>query len=105
MLSQDLVVRQSPPNGYFEDTQSEIDWYGSNPEGIDRDWIPAAEYSDEVISVVSEEESDSEGEWSRPIYSDASRSPSPMSSKLESAFFSSSTRKRKAENSLDASVD
>ena len=108
MLSQDRVVRQPPPNGYFEDTQSEIDWYGSNPEGIDRDRTPEAEYSDEAIPVVSEEDSDSEGEWSRPTYSDASRSPSPMSPKLESvppSSTSSSTRKRKAESSLDASVD
>lgn len=77
MLSQDLFVRQPPPNGRFEDTQDEIDWYGSNPEGIDRDRTPEAKYIDEVIPLVPEEDSDSEGEWSRPTYSDASRSPSP----------------------------
>lgn len=56
-----------------------MEWYSSNPEGIDRDRTPEAMYLDEVIDVAWKEEdddNDSEGEWSRPIYSDASRSPS-----------------------------
>lgn len=62
-MSQDLVVRQPPQYGAFEDTQEELDWYGSNPEGIDRDRTPEAEYSDEIVPLVPEEEdSDSDGE-------------------------------------------
>ena len=81
MTSQDLVVRQPPQYGAFEDTQEELDWYGSNPEGIDRDRTPEAMYPDEILPlVVREEEEESDGEWSRPTYSDASRSPSPTSS-------------------------
>jgi hypothetical protein len=80
MTSQDLVVRQPPQYGGFEDTQEELEWYGSNPEGIDRR-TPEAMYPDEILDIVTkEEEDDSDGEWSRPTYSDASRSPSPTSS-------------------------
>ena len=80
MTSQELVVRQPPQYGTFEDTREELEWYGSNPEGIDRDRTPEAMYPDEVLDVAWKEEdddNDSEGEWSRPTYSDASRSPSP----------------------------
>ena len=55
MTSQGLVVRQPPQYGGFEDTEEEHDWYGSNPEGIDRDRISEAMYSDEVIDVVARE--------------------------------------------------
>ena len=90
MTSQDLVVRQPPQYGGFEDTQ-ELEWYGSNPEGIDRR-TPEAMYPDEILDIVTkEEEDDSDGEWSRPTYSDASRSPSPTSS-----LHPPPSRKRKA---------
>ena len=80
MTSQELVVRQPPQYGGFEDTQEELDWYGSNPEGIDRR-TPEAMYPDEVLDVVAKEDEEvSDGEWSRPTYSDASRSPSPRPS-------------------------
>ncbi len=59
------------------DTQKKRDWYGSNPEGIDRDPTLEPCYSDELLPVVDGEDSDSDGEWSRATYSDASRSPSP----------------------------
>ena len=49
MTSQELVVRQPPQYGTFENTQEELDWYGSNPEGIDRDRTPEAMYPDEVL--------------------------------------------------------
>lgn len=59
-------MRQPPQYGGFEDTQEELDWYGNNPEGIDRDRISEAMYSDEVIDVVAreadEEEDNSDGE-------------------------------------------
>lgn len=102
-VSQDRFVRNPPPNGYFYDTQDELDWYGSNPEGIDRDRTPNSYYTDEEILVVpeKEEDSDSEGEWSRSIYSDASRSPSLRSPKFESVSPSSFTLKRKVETFLD----
>ncbi len=61
MTSQGLVVRQ-PQYGGFEDTQEELDWYGSNPEGIDRDRTPEAMYPDEVIGVVATEEEEEEEE-------------------------------------------
>ena len=79
MTSQERVVRQSPQYGGFEDTQEELDWYGSNPEGIDRDRTPPTIDSDDSLpAVVREHDSNSsESEWSRPTYSDASRSPSP----------------------------
>ena len=61
-----------------------MDWYGSNLKGIDRDRTPEAVYPDEVLDVVAreedEEEENSDGEWSRPTCSDASRSPSPKPS-------------------------
>ena len=63
MLSQDLIIRQSLFNDYFEDTQNEIDWYGSNFEGINRDHILEIEYLDKIISLIPKEKnSDSEGE-------------------------------------------
>ena len=62
MTSQGLVVRQPPLYGGFEDTQEELDWYGSNPEGIDRDRTPEAMYPDEVIVVVATEEEEEEEE-------------------------------------------
>ena len=75
---------RQPQYGGFEDTQEELEWYGSNPEGIDRDRTPEAMYPDEVLDVAWKEEDDdnddSDGEWSRPTYSDASRSPSPKPS-------------------------
>ena len=37
-----------------------MDWYGSNPEGIDRDRTPEAIYSDEVLGVVAKEEDEEE---------------------------------------------
>lgn len=83
MTSQELVVRQPPQYGAFEDTQEELEWYGSNPEGIDRDRTPKTIYPDEILDVAWKEEdddNDSEGEWSRPTYSDASRSTSPKPS-------------------------
>ena len=33
----------------FEDTQDELDWYGSNPEGIDRDRVPEVTDDDEIL--------------------------------------------------------
>ena len=78
-MSYPRFLRNPPQYGTFEDTQEERDCYGSNPEGIDRDRTPEAMYSDEIVPLVPEEEdSGSEGEWSRPTYSDASRSPSPL---------------------------
>lgn len=77
-MSYPRVLRNPPQIGTFEDTHEELDWYGSNPEGIDRDRTPEAVYSDDIVPLVPEEEdSGSDGEWSRPTYSDASRSPSP----------------------------
>ncbi len=58
MTFQGLVVRQPPQYGAFEDTQEELDWYGSNPEGIDRDRTPEAIYPDEVLDLVAKEEDD-----------------------------------------------
>ncbi|KAF6234149.1 hypothetical protein HO173_007569 [Letharia columbiana] len=51
--------------------------------------------------MQEEDNNDSGGEWSRATYSDASRSSSPKSI----APPSSSSLKRKAETSLDASID
>ena len=56
ILSQDLVVRQPPQIEGFEDTQEERDWYGSNPEGIDRDRTSDALYSDEDMGLNQEED-------------------------------------------------
>ena len=76
-----------------------MDWYGSNPEGIDRD----RKFSDDDFLPLMQEEdnNDSDGEWSRATYSDASRSSSPKSIAPPSSSF----LKRKAETSLDASID
>ena len=76
-MSSPLCVRQPPQYGTFEDTKEELDWYGSNPEGIDRNRTPPTDYLDEILPFVQEEDSDSDGKWSRPTYSDASRSPLP----------------------------
>ena len=79
MLFQDLVVRQPPQIGGFEDTQKAIDWYSSNPEEIDRDAPPPPSSDDDMALLQKEEEDESnpsDGEWSRGTYSDASRSPS-----------------------------
>ena len=102
MDSQDLVVRQPPQIGGFEDTQEELDWYGSNPEGIDRNRIPDASYSDEDMALNQEQDDSdpSDGEWSQPTYSNASRSPSPtLKSLLPPSHHPS--RKRKASVLLD----
>ncbi|KAF6238725.1 hypothetical protein HO173_003231 [Letharia columbiana] len=96
-MSYPRLVRQPPQYGGFEDTQEELDWYGSNPEGIDRDRTPEAEYSDEFLPLKEEDSGSSDGEWSRPTYSDASRSPSPPSKPSTSP----SSHKRKASTSLD----
>ena len=37
--------------GTFEVTQEELDWYGSNPEGVDRDRTPDAVFLDEVMAL------------------------------------------------------
>ena len=58
------LVRQPPQYGGFEDTQEELDWYNSNPEGIDRDRTPEAEYSDEFLPLKEEDSGSSDGEWS-----------------------------------------
>ena len=79
MLSQDRIVRQPPQIGGFEDTQEELDWYGSNPEGIDRSASLDAYLDEDMALNQEEDDSDpSDGEWSRSTYSDASRSPSPL---------------------------
>ena len=62
MTSQGLVVRQPPQYSGFEDTQEELDWYGSNPKGIDRDRTPEAIYLDEVLGVVATKEEEEEEE-------------------------------------------
>ena len=101
MTSQERVVRNPPQYGGFEDTQEELDWYGSNPEGIDRDRTPQAIDSDDSLpAVIQEEDSDpSDSEWSRPTYSDASRSPSPIPKTLSISLHP--PLKRKASTSLD----
>ncbi len=72
MTSQDRVVR--PHCGGFEDTQEELDWYGSNLEGIDWDRPPPE--SEDAMALLQKDESDlSDTEWSRGTYSDTSRSP------------------------------
>ena len=75
MTSQDRFVRQPPQIGGFEDTQEELAWYGSNPEGIDRDRTP------------------------EPFYSDASRSPSLPLKSLPTSLHP--PLKRKASTPLD----
>ena len=50
---QDLVP--TPQIGGFGKTQSELAWYGSNPESIDRDSTPEAECSEQCVPVVPEE--------------------------------------------------
>ena len=80
MLSQDRFVRSHPQYGTFEDTQKELDWYGSNPEGVDFDRTPDAVFLDEFMALNQEQEDESDpsgDEWSRGTHSDASRSPSP----------------------------
>ena len=57
-MSYDRVVRQPPQVGGFEDTQEELDWYGNNSEGIERDRTPEY-YSDEAIPL---EDNDSDDE-------------------------------------------
>ena len=98
MDSQDLVVRQPPQIGGFEDTQEELDWYGSNPEGIDRNG-PPPQSSDDDMALLQDDSDPSDGEWSRPIYSDASRSPLPSSNTLSTSHHP--PVKRKATTSLD----
>ena len=62
-MSYDRVVRQPPQYGTFEDTQEELDWYGSNPEEIDRNRISEAVYSDDFTPEQEDEDSElSEGE-------------------------------------------
>ena len=79
MLSQDRFVRNPPQYGTFEDTQEELDWYGSNPEDVDRDRTPDAVSLDKFMALNQEQEDESDpsnDERSRGTYSDASRSPS-----------------------------
>ncbi len=104
-MSSPLRVHQPSQYGGFEDTQEELDWYGSNPEGIDRDRSPKTEFSDnEFLPLIQKEDNnDSDDEWSRATYSDASRSSSPPPKSSVPA--SSSSLKRKAETSLDTSID
>ncbi|KAF6223168.1 hypothetical protein HO173_013243 [Letharia columbiana] len=101
MTSQERVVRQPPQYGGFEDTQEELDWYGSNPEGIDRDRpLPEVLSEDDMALLQEKDESDpSDAEWSRGTYSDASRSPSPPFNTLP--IFYHPPIKRKASVSLD----
>ena len=56
MTSQDRVVRQPPQIPGFEDTQEELDWYGSNPKGIDRDRTSDTVYFDEYMTLNQEED-------------------------------------------------
>lgn len=101
-ILQDRWVRQPPQIAGFSDTQSELDWYGSNPEGIDRDRTPNPCYSDDKLYPIKESEHESslsEGEWSQPTYSDASRSPSPALKTLPVS--NHPAKKRKASISLD----
>ena len=51
MLSQDRFVRNPPQYGTFEDTHEELDWYGSNPEGVDRDRTPDAAFLNEFMGL------------------------------------------------------
>ena len=100
-MSCDRVVRQPPQYGGFENIQSEIDRCGSDLEGLDRDRILDAVDSDNFMPLDKEKE-DSESrnsEWSRPMYSDASRSPSPALRTLLPSHHPS--LKRKASTSLD----
>ena len=58
-MSSPLRVRQPPQYGGFEDTQEELDWYGNNLEGIDRDRSPKLKLSDdEFLSLIQEENND-----------------------------------------------
>lgn len=47
MTLQERVIRNPPQYGAFEDIQEELDWYGSNPENIDRDRTPQPFYSND----------------------------------------------------------
>ena len=103
MTSQELVVRQPPQYGDFEDTQEELDWYGSNSEGIDRDRTPKAFYSDDDGPPMAPEVKDSDPsdeEWSQSTYSDASRSPSPPLKSISTSHHPAI--KRKASTPLDS---
>ena len=44
-MSYPRLVLQPPQYGGFEDTQKELDWYGNNPECIDRDRTPELKYT------------------------------------------------------------
>ena len=50
-MSSPLRVRQPAQYGGFEDTREELDWYGSNPEGVDRDRSPEPYFSDELLLI------------------------------------------------------
>ena len=103
MTSQERVVRNPPQYGGFEATQEELDWYGSNPEGIDRDRTPEAFYSDDDGLPMPPEDEDSDPsdeEWSQPTYSDASRSPSPPLKSIPTSHYPAI--KRKASTPLDS---
>ena len=61
-LSQDLWVRQPPQYGPFEDTQEELDWYSSSPEGIDRDRVSEEVTYEDKILQEDENSEPSDGE-------------------------------------------
>ena len=60
MTSQERVVRRPPQYGGFENTQEELDWYGSNPEGIDRDRPPPEVLSEDDMALLQKEEDKSD---------------------------------------------
>ena len=92
-MSYNRVVRQPSHYKTFKDTQKKLDWYGSNPEGINRNRTSEAVYSDDFLAPEQEDKDSelSEDEWSRPTYSNVFRSPllesSASSPNPSSSFF------------------
>lgn len=60
MTSQELVIRQPPQYGGFEDIQEELDWYGSNPEGVDREHPSESLYLDNDRLPIAQKEEDND---------------------------------------------